>query len=256
MQTYKPTLGSNEVQYFMGGNSFHLIQASYGITVEYLKADLTNINQTASDVESGYTVSYKEGFDLVKVTNGSTAQTVKFGIARGGKGGYNISSSNITGGTIDEIVSQNRSANLANHYMGECNMTALAGNYTYCGLYNPAGSGVVVGVSSVVASQSVIGNLGLYVVQGNGGSALLRKGYNKKFSGSPASDSLSEMRRRQNTATIGGYVYSNNVHSNVPADEPRELIKQDAIILPENTFLYASSAINSTLRVGMEWEEF
>jgi len=104
VKTYNPTLAANEVYTVAGGNSFHLISAGNGIDVQYLKADLTDINETATDVEAGYFVNYKYGFDLVKITNGAVGQTIKFGVARDGEGGYNIGASNLVGGIVDEIT--------------------------------------------------------------------------------------------------------------------------------------------------------
>ncbi|MBT8448591.1 MAG: hypothetical protein KJO69_02820, partial [Gammaproteobacteria bacterium] len=50
-----------------------------------------------------YRVTYPEGFDLIKVTNGATAQTIKFGVSRDGQGDYNIGSSLLVGGAVDTV---------------------------------------------------------------------------------------------------------------------------------------------------------
>lgn len=96
MRTTKQNLLAGETLTVAGGNSFHLILAQNPMQVEYLKADGTNINQTAKDVDSGYFVTFEDEFSLVKITNGAVAQDVKFAVARDGRGGYNTSSTNIT----------------------------------------------------------------------------------------------------------------------------------------------------------------
>lgn len=153
MKTHTKSLAAGESIVVGGGNSFHLISASFGIDVQYLKSDLTDINETARAVETGYYVFYEDEFALVKLTNGSTAQIVKFGVARGGKGGYASQVSEISGGDLDSIV--NRRALNAKCYHGAHSRVASATNYSFIGVENPIGSGIQCAIKSIILTADI-----------------------------------------------------------------------------------------------------
>jgi len=101
MKTFNYTFNAGETKQYPSGKFFILITAGDDVNVTY-KRNNGEIDESAVGVQSGYYVELDDGFDLVEVYS-ATAQTVKIAISKSGSGGFNISSTVLTGGVIDTI---------------------------------------------------------------------------------------------------------------------------------------------------------
>lgn len=101
MKTFSYSFGAGETKQFPSGKFFILITAGDNVNVTYKKHN-TTLDESAQGVQSGYFFEAPDGFDLVEIYS-ATAQTVKVAISKGGSGGFNISSTVLTGGVIDEV---------------------------------------------------------------------------------------------------------------------------------------------------------
>jgi len=248
MKTFEYLFSAGETKTFPGGTFFVLVTATSGVDVQYLKNN-TSLNEDASGVTSGYEFEYEEGFNFVKVTS-ATAQTVKVAVSRG-NGTFNVSSSILTGGLLDEIG--NHAAADADRCMlaGE-NIVAVAASYSGVQFANTSLLDVAISslrVNAGAADRFFVSRVGV-------STSIYTTSLN--FLGGKLSYGAIgiNMTRGANVSTTPSSA-SPILDIKAEANKYIELIKSHPVILqPGKSILLTCQTLNTAFDFTAEWEEY
>lgn len=227
----------------IAGDFFRLSVAPYPVTVALLKNQ--RIVGTMAGMLAGDYVKDMD-FDGVVITNGETAQNVTFQIAGGGAGSDRVLGEvSVINGEVQRVK-----AGLA--FIGRSSITATAGQYAHCQLWNPAGSGKNIILNKMTVCSSVAQHfLGAFH---NAALATLHVKGSSKLQGGAAS--VMECREEAPVTLVGNtQIFNFDIGAGVVGTSVDYAFSEPLIITPGSGFVLGSMVVAAQLSLNYQWVE-